>query len=157
MAKLDVEKIGLLLNETSRAWRSELNQRLKPLGLSQGKWTTLVHLARGGDKLTQREVAERIGIEEPTLAGLLDRLQEDGWIRRKNVAHDRRCKTVHLQRKSQAVLGKIFGAAQELRHELISDIPARDLQTCMRVLTQLRDKAQEVSAAKPLRRDGTHA
>ncbi|MEP6710070.1 MAG: MarR family transcriptional regulator [Verrucomicrobiota bacterium] len=157
MAKLDVEKIGLLLNETSRAWRSELNQRLKPLGLSQGKWTTLVHLARGGDKLTQREVAERIGIEEPTLAGLLDRLQEDGWIRRKNVAHDRRCKTVHLQRKSHAVLGKIFGAAQELRHELISDIPARDLQTCMRVLTQLRDKAQEVSAAKPLRRDGTHA
>ena len=143
MSELDVEKIGALLAETARAWRTKLDQRLKPVGLSQGKWMTLIHLAKGGEKLTQREIARRMGIEGPTLGGLLDRLQSDGWIERKNVSHDRRCKTVHLQRKSKAVIEKIYSTAQELRHELIAGIPQSDLHICMRVLTQIREKAEQ--------------
>ena len=145
MQQVDTQKIGLVLVETARAWRTKLDQRLRPLGLSQGKWTTLVHLAWGGDKLTQRELASRIGIEEATLAGLLDRLQTDRWIERKTSEHDRRCKTVHLQPRSKKVLAQIFETAQELRQELIADIPAAELETCMHVLSRIRDKADAVA------------
>ena len=102
MSALDPETVGQLLHETARVWRHKLDQRLRPLGLSQARWRTLAHLARG--HLTQRDLAERIGIEEPTLARLLSRLEDDGWIKRENARHDRRCKTVHLQRKSSAEL-----------------------------------------------------
>ena len=152
----DTQKIGLVLVETARAWRTKLDQRLRPLGLSQGKWTTLVHLAWGGDKLTQRELASRIGIEEATLAGLLDRLQTDGWIERKMSKQDRRCKTVHLQPRSKRVLSKIFETAQELRHELIADIPPAELATCMDVLGRIRDRADAVSK-EPVIRKGNGA
>ena len=141
----DTQKLGLVLVETARAWRTKLDQRLRPLGLSQGKWTTLVHLAWGGDKLTQRELASRIGIEEASLAGVLDRLQNDRWIERKTSEHDRRCKTVHLQPRSKKVLAQIFETAQELRQELIGDIPAAELETCMHVLARIRDKADAVT------------
>lgn len=144
-SKLDSEAIGLLLNETARVWRRKLDQRLKPVGLSQAKWTTLMHLHYGGDKLTQSEIAGRIGVEEPSLATLLHRLEDDGWIRRKNAAHDRRCKTVHLQPRSEAILNRIFDTAKKLRHELIESIPQHDLQTCMTVLTKIRDRAEAVS------------
>src|SRR5215218_3244111 len=116
----DIERIGFLLTATARAWRTKLDQRLRPLGLSMGKWTTLAYLARGADKLTQKEIAARVGIEEPTLAGILDRLQQDGWIERKNHAGDRRCKTVHLQDRASVVLDQIFSTAQQLRHELLA-------------------------------------
>ena len=141
MPDADIDRLGLLLNETARTWRTRLDQRLKPLGLSMGKWTTLAHLARGGDKLTQKELAARVGIEEPTLAGILDRLQQDGWIKRKCHAEDRRCKTVHLQKRSLAVLDQIFQTARALRLELLAEIPSRDLQTCVRVMAQIRDRA----------------
>ena len=150
--QLDTQKIGFVLVETARAWRTKLDQRLRPLGLSQGKWTTLVHLAWGGDKLTQRELASRIGIEEATLAGLLDRLQTDGWIERKQCADDRRCKTVHLRPGSKKVLSKIFETAQGLRQELISDIPAAELETCMHVLARIRDRAEVVGQEGVIRR-----
>ena len=150
----DIEKLGLLLSDTARVWRTKLDQRLRPLGLSQGKWTTLVHLARGADKLTQKELAARIGIEEPTLAGILDRLQQDGWVKRKASAHDRRCKTVHLQRRTAVVLDQIFDTAQELRHELLADIPRRDLETCFQVLSQIRERAEEVASASTKRVNG---
>lgn len=141
MADADIDRLGLLLNETARTWRTRLDQRLKPLGLSMGKWTTLAHLARGGDKLTQKELAARVGIEEPTLAGILDRLQDDGWIKRKGHAEDRRCKTVHLQKRSTNVLDQIFQTAKTLRLELLAEIPKRDLETCVRVMAQIRDRA----------------
>jgi len=126
----NINEFGLLLFGTARAWRTKLDQRLRPLGLSQGKWRTLIHLSQGGDNLTQKEIAERMGIEEPTLAGLLNRLQHDGWID-------------HLQRGSKPVLEKIFNTARGLRHELIEDVPADDLEACIRVLTKIRKKAEE--------------
>ncbi len=138
----DPEQIGLLLNDTWRLWRAKLDGRLKPLGLSQGKWRTLVHLAKGGDQLSQSELAARMMIEEPTLVGLLRRLESDGWIKRRGASHDRRCKNVRLARKSSPVLTQIFDTARQLRHELIATVPKRDLQTCMRVLTQIREKAE---------------
>ena len=138
-------EFGQVLFGTARAWRTKLDQRLRPLGLSQGKWRTLIHLSQGGNKLTQKEIAERMGIEGPTLAGLLDRLQEDGWVERRGSQNDRRCKIVHLQRRSKAVLEKIFNTAHELRHELVEDVPQDELKTCIRVLDQIRTKAEQSS------------
>ena len=142
MPSTNTNEFGLLLFGTARAWRTKLDQRLRPLGLSQGKWRTLIHLSQGGNRLTQKEIAERMGIEGATLAGLLDRLENDGWVERRDSAQDRRCKTVHLQRRSKAVLNEIFSTAQDLRAELIKDISKRDLETCIRVLSKIRDKAE---------------
>lgn len=142
MSQPNINELGLVLFGTARAWRTKLDQRLRPLGLSQGKWRTLMHLSQGGNKLTQKEIAERMGIEGATLAGLLDRLENDGWVQRRDSAQDRRCKTVHLQRRSKSVLEKIFNAAHDLRTELIEDISQRDLETCIKVLSKIRQKAE---------------
>jgi MarR family transcriptional regulator for hemolysin len=138
----NLSELRLVLFGTARAWRTKHDQRLRPLGLSQGKWRTLMHLSQGGNRLTQKEIAERMGIEGATLAGLLDRLENDGWVERRDSAHDRRCKTVHLQRRSKSVLEKIFNAAHDLRAELIEDISQRDLETCIRVLAKIRERAE---------------
>ena len=142
MSPPKISELGLILFGTARAWRTRLDQRLRPLGLSQGKWRTLMHLSQGGNRLTQKEIAERMGIEGATLAGLLDRLENDGWVERRDSAQDRRCKTVHLQRRSKSVLDKIFNAAHDLRAELIEDISRRDLETCIRVLSKIRQRAE---------------
>lgn len=140
-----IDEFGLVLFSTARAWRTKLDQRLRPLGLSQGKWRTLMHLSRGGDRVTQKEIADRMGIEEATLAGLLNRLEGDGWIKREESPNDRRCKIVHLQRRSKGVLNDIFSAAQELRDELLRDLPRNEVEIAMRVLTHIREKAEEAS------------
>lgn len=161
MPALDSQLIGPLLHGAARAWRTKLDERLRPLGLSQAKWRTLSHLSKNDGTLTQRDLAQRIGVEEPTLVNLLHRLEREGWIERRDAAHDRRCKTVHLQRRSDAVLGKIHKAARQLRTELIAEISPNDLQTCMKVLAQIRSKAGDDSAVFPLdrpaaKRNGTH-
>jgi MarR family transcriptional regulator for hemolysin len=148
MAKIDPETFGPLLHGTARAWRLKLDERLKPMGLSQAKWRTLLHLSIAPEALTQTQVAERLGIEEPTLVTLLHRLESDGWVKRANAPHDRRCKIVRLGRRAESVIVHISAAADELRHELLSDIAASELQTCIKVLARIRARAERREEAR---------
>jgi MarR family transcriptional regulator for hemolysin len=140
MKKFDPETFGPLLGGTARAWRMKLDQRLKPMGLSQSKWRTLIHLSRASEPISQAQIAERTGIEEPTRVSLLNSLEKEGWVVRKHSARDRRCKTVHLQPRTQRVISRINATALQLRRELIKNIPARDMEVCMRVLKHVRER-----------------
>src|SRR5207244_13022389 len=91
----------------------------------------------------QSEMGADPATEEPTLVTLLHRLDSDRWVARKNAPHDRRCKTVHLARRAQRVIAQISAAAFKLRHELLDDISASELRTCIRVLDQIRQKAEK--------------
>jgi MarR family transcriptional regulator for hemolysin len=137
------ETFGQLLHGTARAWRQKLDERLKPMGLSQAKWRTLMHLSLAGDALTQAEIAARLGVEEPTVVTLLHRLEREDWITRTNSALDRRCKMVLLGRRAQRVITRITSSADTLRHQLLADIPNSDLQTCMKVLARIRARAEK--------------
>jgi MarR family transcriptional regulator for hemolysin len=139
----DVDVFGPLLHGTARAWRLKLDERLKPMGLSQAKWRTLMHLSIAPGPLTQAEIASHLGIEEPTLVTLLHRLEGDRWVARKSSSQDRRCKTVHLAPRAQRVIEQIKTAAFKLRHELLDDISASELRTCVRVLDRIRQKAEK--------------
>jgi MarR family transcriptional regulator for hemolysin len=138
------EGLGALINDLSRTWRLRLDQRLRPLGLSQVQWRVLLLLARERKQLVQRDIAERIGIEGPTLAQLLDRMARRGWIVRRASAADRRCKTVHLTPKARGIVQKIRRITRAFRHELLAAISQEDLQTCRRILTALLQRAEEL-------------
>src|SRR5436189_6450788 len=103
----DGETFGHLLHGTARTWRQKLDERLKPMGLSQAKWRTLLHLSLAQDALTQAEIAARLGVEEPSVVTLLHRLEREGWVTRKSSPHDRRCNMVLLGRRAQRVIAQI--------------------------------------------------
>jgi len=139
----NTEIFGQLLHGTARAWRQKLDERLKPMGLSQAKWRTLMHLSLAGDALTQAEIAARLGVEEPSVVTLLHRLEREDWITRTNSALDRRCKMVLLGRRALRVIAQINSSAKTLRNELLADISTPDLQMCMDVLAHIKDRAEK--------------
>ena len=146
--KSDWETIGPLLHGTARAWRLKLDERLKPMGLSQAKWRTLLHLSVASEALTQAEIAARLGVVEPSVVTLLHRLEREGWVTRRSSPRDRRCKMVHLGQRAQRIIAPIKTAADELRYELLADIPASELRTCIKVLTRICEKAERRDEAR---------
>lgn len=138
----DLDHFGLMLGELSRLWRTKLNQRLKPLGLSQAKWMVIMHLARSRSGLVQRELAERLGIEGPSLVRLLDRMAAGGWVERRESAEDRRCKTVHLTDKARAMARRIETITRKLREELLADLSQDDLVHCARVFRAIARRGE---------------
>ncbi len=136
------EQIGPLLGETARAWRFCLDRRLKPLGLSRAKWMVLVHLSKNKEGMVQKDLACRLGIEGPTLVGLLDRMSHDGWIERRPFGGDRRSKTVHLTEKAESIADDIHQTAAVLRQEILDGISEEELAQCVRVLQRIKRRAE---------------
>lgn len=137
---MDTKLFPTILFETARAWRTQLDKRLKPLGLSQAKWRTLLHISRAAESLTQKKLAAQMNIEGPTLVGLLDRLEKDGWIKRCADAADRRNKIIQLTPKAKTALKKIHATVDQLRDELVSTLPNKAFVSCIKTLQQIKEK-----------------
>src|SRR3989338_5254352 len=82
MSYTEQHRFAMQLAQLSRGWRAELDRRLAGLGLSQARWLVLLHLSRFEALPTKRELAQSVGVEGPTLARLLDRLEAQGLVRR---------------------------------------------------------------------------
>ena len=133
MPQFQQHRFAMQLAQLSRAWRAELDRRLVGLGLSQARWLVLLHLARFDTPPTQRELAQSVGVEGPTLARLLDGLEAQGLVSRQAVADDRRAKQITLSAKAQPLIEQIEAISTQLRHELFAGIDPVDLQHCQRV------------------------
>lgn len=135
--------IGILLHETAHSWRIALDKRLRPLGLSQAKWRALMILGRAEENITQRDLAERLGVEGPTLVRLLDRLEADDWVERRACTDDRRSKRIHLRPRARDLLKQIETIAADLRRELLSDLKSEEVEALADMLTRIRGRAED--------------
>ncbi|MEB0041995.1 MULTISPECIES: MarR family transcriptional regulator [unclassified Pseudomonas] len=133
MPLTDQHRFGMQLAHMSRGWRAELDRRLADLGLSQARWLVLLHLARFDEPPTQRELAQSVGVEGPTLARLLDSLETQGLVRRQAVVEDRRAKKILLSSTARPLIDKIETIATALRKELFEGVDEEELRICMQV------------------------
>jgi len=138
--------LGYAVADVAKSWRSLLDEKMKPLGMSGARWIALICLHDFGPT-SQKELAEAIGVEGPTLVRLLDRLEQDGWVKRKVCPTDRRVKMIEIQEKAYAFLDQFISIAQGIKDCITKDIPSKDLMTTLSVLMTLRDRLHELNSS----------
>jgi len=149
----DQEQFGLRLGLAARLWRAEIDRRLATFGLTESRWLTLLHLSRLPESVTQRELAEAVGVQGPTLVRTLDRLEAEGLIERRTEAADRRTKSVHLRAEAAPVLERIEETVAAVRAEIFSDISHTEVTTCLKVFEQIAGKLGGTPRAMQLVRE----
>jgi MarR family transcriptional regulator for hemolysin len=133
------DRFGSAIGVFARSWRTTLNQRLKPLGLSQSRWRALRFLSRAPEGMTQADLARMLGIEAPTVTRLVAQLEQDGLVSRRTVAGDARCKTVHLTSKAKKLIVRINAAVRQLRAETIGRLTDAQALAGLAVILSLQD------------------
>ena len=126
----------------TRRWRKLLDERLKDLGVTQARWTTMVYLQQGGEGLTQRELARLMAIENPTLVRLLDSLEQQGLIERRPCPHDRRARRLHLTKDGTEFMNVLTERAARLREEMLEGISDRDIEGAVKVFHRILENAE---------------
>jgi MarR family transcriptional regulator for hemolysin len=133
----DRSNIGHDLSLASRRWRARVDQRLAPFGLTQAKWVPLRHLWREGGSLPQYRLAERAGLEGPSLVRVLDELERRGLIKRCDSDADRRSKIVRLTEKAEPLLEEIAARMDALRGEALEGVSNEDVVVLNGVLARI--------------------
>lgn len=120
------ESVGYWVCTTAHALRRALDVKLAKEGITFRQWEVLAWLAVQGDQ-SQGELADRIGIEAPTLVGILDRMERDGWLDRYPCSQDRRKKRIRVTDKAQSVWDRMVECARQVREQAIEGTSAEEL------------------------------
>lgn len=120
--------IGFRIARLPHLWRSILDRRLAPLGLTQTRWVTLYHLWRLGEGHPQCDLARAIGVEAPSLVRTLGQLEEQGLVERRACDNDRRSKRIYLTPAAMPLLEKIDSVAQQARKEMFAGLSEENLE-----------------------------
>ncbi|HEV7715433.1 MAG TPA: MarR family transcriptional regulator [Steroidobacteraceae bacterium] len=125
------------LTFVARRWRNLMNEELRAVGQSQARWGTLYWIAVFGDTVNQTELADRIGVEQPTLGRVLRDLEAEGLIERAPGSADRRAKVIRLTAAAKPVMKQINRIQESVRARLLRGIDPEDLTVCMAVFAQI--------------------
>lgn len=133
-------EIGRLITRLARIWRRESDQALSDHGLSYATAIPLLVLSRQGENVRQGVLADELGIEGPSLVRLIDLLQSEGLVERREDPTDRRAKTLHLTEAGKAVCEPIEAALALMRVSLFESVSDEDVAACLRVFAVLEER-----------------
>src|SRR6266436_3664377 len=119
--------IALKLTVVARQLRVTFDQAVEQSGLTRAKWTLIAAVARNPGA-TQRVIAEALEVREITAGRLIDRLCDEGYLRREANPSDRRAYCVYLTSAAQPLLDKLDELAKVHEGIIFAGFQADELE-----------------------------
>ncbi len=141
--------IGYWLCITATAMQEALNEELSRHGITYRQFQVLGWLVHDGDEVTQADLAARMRIEPPTLVGLLDRMEQQGWITRVNCPGDRRKKIVRIAPAAEDVWETMVAALIRVRERATAHLTPEQTDA-LKDMLQLIHETLTSPADRPL-------
>ena len=114
-----------------------LSAALADLNLSAAEINALANLSEGAT-LNVRQLSELTGTRASTLTGLLDRLENRGYLTRELDPEDRRSFRLPLTERGQATATRVLTAIADLERAALSGLSAEQIAGYHAVITALQ-------------------
>ncbi len=127
------DRLAHLVKDATRALVRALQMRLAAHRVSFGHWTFL-RILWEGDGLTQRELSEQAGVQEPTTFAALKAMQRLGYVTRRQRGDDRKKVYVFLTPKGRALKRALVPLAEEVNAIAARRVRSAEIATTRKVL-----------------------
>lgn len=129
---------GFIINRTARSLSRSLDIKLRNrVGITFAQWRVLVLLTKTHDGLSQKEIAEGLGLEAPTLIPILDKLQKDGFIERRVDRNDRRNNRIFRAKRTFEIWETTLECASKVLTIALAGLPDENIQIMKEVLEKM--------------------
>ncbi len=135
------DSLGLFVTSAARDLSRAFEQVLVAAGGSTPVWLVLLALSNG-PHATQRELAEAVGIRQPTLIHHLDAMDRAGLVTRDREPGNRRVQQVRLTDAGERLFLRLRRAASSFDGRLRAGMSEDDVAELRRLLCQLVENAQ---------------
>lgn len=119
--------VALKLSVVARHLRVSFDQSAERSGLTRAQWHLIAAVARNPG-VTQRSIAEALEVREITAGRLVDRLCEEGYLKRAENPTDRRAYCVYLTAAAQPLLDMLDELARVHETAIFAGFEAEDLE-----------------------------
>lgn len=148
MQKTVSANLGLTIKNAVIAMQKAFDLDLqRSVGINWSQAKVIMMLAQK-DGMAQKEIADGICVEAPTLVPIIDRLERDGLVERRQDEADRRNNRVYLTGKSRPLRDAIDESLARVRNVAYRDIAKGDLDTTTRVMNAISKNVADYLASR---------
>ncbi len=129
--------IYFLTTRLSRELRKQFDEYLQEIGLTASGWCVMMCVIENNENITQREIAEILCLETPTVTRILDILQKNGFIDRIPHPEDRRCFIIKLTNKGIQIKDKILSYGECFMSGVTSKMENEEIKLFKNILNKI--------------------
>lgn len=120
--------IGFTVKQINNIYEKDLNEKLKKLGITSSQCAVLDYLFHTNkDEVNQRDVEKNLNLKNPTVTGILKRLDEKGFILCVPNATDKRKKNIYLTEKAYDIQRRMEADRRKLDRQLTRGMSKKEI------------------------------
>jgi len=134
---------SFLLERTARRVKqyAQFQFNCREFGVTVDQWSILKNLNQHAD-LSQKELAEYCGKDQPTLTRIVDVLVRKNLVERRANPADRRSFVVHLTAEGKQKIDMLAGNVGEIRMQAWKNLNEEDFDHLKRILNTIYDNLE---------------
>lgn len=130
--------MGFMIKQINNVYEKDLNERLRKIGITSSQCAVLDYLFHTSkDEVSQRDVEKGLNLKNPTVTGILKRLDEKGYILCVPNARDKRKKNIYLTEKAYDIQRRMETDRRKLDRELTRGMTKREVESLTKNLEKL--------------------
>lgn len=136
--------IGFVINRIGKSLINVIDQELRrKFGITFGQWKVLIIIANSDQNITQKDIADKLALEGPTLIPILDKLEKDGFVIRKNDPKDRRINRIYLTERADGFLNDTIECVTQIKKVCLNDLSENDILITKNTLEKMWHNLQD--------------
>ena len=125
--------IGFVTLRSGKVLSDTLEKDLAPFNITRAQWIAMYYIYNG-DNITQRELADKLAVKQPTVVRLLQTLEIKGYLLRTDNHTDKRKKQLELSEDGSTSYLNSLPTVEAFKSKTTAGISVEDLETMKKVL-----------------------
>ncbi len=137
------KEIGFYLKNIFQTMEKNLNKDLETIDLTSTQAHVLIYLYKNKDNVVnQRDIERKFALTNPTVNGILNRLENKNFIKRVVSDIDARNRKIILTDKSISLIKEMQRSAKKMENKMIAGISKEDLAIFYKVIKKIANNVQ---------------
>lgn len=131
-------KLGQIIKTLNNAFEKDCNKKLEDIELTRSQLGILMYIYKHKDEeIYQKDIEKRFMLQNPTVTGILNRLEQKGFIMRVTSLRDARYKKILPTDKAIKMADQMQLHAKKMRERLIKNISEEEIKTVEIILEKM--------------------
>lgn len=119
---------SLLFKQLSIAFENNLQREAAQYGLTAAQAAILIYLSKAEHQVNQRDLETHFHLSNPTITGLMKRMEAKGFIRREVSREDGRAKYIILTEKAVEISSEVQQNLAEMEQKVVQGMTPEESQ-----------------------------
>lgn len=138
---MEREKVSVLIKKSALIFDKYVNQLLTPYQLTNSQFRILMILYKApAYSVRQVDIESAFSMTNPTVTGLIQKLEKNGLVKRVENPKDKRSKLLALTEQAESRRTEFIALADSIEREMTNGLSETEVELLAELLTKVNEK-----------------